>query len=57
MYENNVVQKAEDQFLGCSSKPLQNMYAREKSILQLDGGQPVPAEVILISLGSYQASW
>lgn len=52
-----MVQKAEDQFLGCSSKPLQNLYAPEKSILQFDGGQPVPAGVILISLGSYQASW
>lgn len=57
MYGSNMVQKAEDQFLGYSSKPLQNMYAQEKLILQLDGGQPVPAEVILISLGSYQASW
>lgn len=52
-----MVQKAEDQFLGCSSKPLQKLYAPEKSILQFDGGQPVPAGVILISLGSYQASW
>lgn len=57
MYRTNIVQKAEDQFLGRSSKPLQNMSAWEKSILQLHGGQPVPAEVILISLGSYQASW
>lgn len=57
MYGTNTVQKAEDGFLGCSSKLLQNLYAQEESTLQLDGGQPVPAEVILISLGSYWASW
>lgn len=53
MYGTYTEQKADDGFLGCSSKLLQNLYAQEESTLQLDGGQPVPAEVILISLGSY----
>lgn len=48
-----MVWKAEAGFLSCSSKPPQNLYAQEESTLQLDGGQPVPAEVILISLDSY----
>jgi len=48
-----MVQKAEDRFLVCSSKPLQNLYAQEESTLQVDGGQLVPVEGILISLGSY----
>lgn len=48
-------QKIEDGFSGCSSN--QNLYALEEPTVQFDGGQPVPAEVILISLGSYQASW
>lgn len=48
-----MVWEAEAGILSYSSKPSQNLHAQEESTLQPDGGQPVPAEVILINLDSY----